>query len=693
MSLIPQTIYGGGFSWWTNVASINDNPAAPDEPAKPDQPLERDKYGAAGFAWADWCADAPPPTLDTWWRMRQHPTCVFAYALSVLPICAGSRQATIRVNESQQPARTKPTVPTGAGTQVVETQEEKRRKLIEDVWETLWPSLYAGLEYLNFGHWTMEVQWDRKLGVVAPVRFKSFAPGTIEILKDKFNDFAGYKLGQEERDSRYGLHFVCNGHLHDPIFGWPRARNARKAWWRSEKSHVNGDGLEQKASGIQMFLQYLTGEGFTDKKNNPVVPADMAKALANAARQGQVFYGPLNAFDKNTLAEHPELAKMKAIEVQQLDHGDTGPPMLAAISRLDRLDKEIVRAYNRPEREGMEGKFGTKAESGVQGAIGTLDSEGIHTDWLGQHDNQTLDRFAVTNFGPEEKGKYYFKPAPLADPQQLFLQAVVEIILGNQQAAKSLLERIDRDALFRRTEVPLLPEGAPPQIEVTEPKPVDPNNPNAPPGTNGKPVNGNGAANRMKLSADAMARGVEWLGGMLGNGEDDDDDGHSSWVPGRLTALSAGNCGTGAGGFQPGNTCAKGGGRENVSYRRPLEFGKQRPLSEVPDWARESRAYDPKYQPYAADWVRTAARNAKAGRYKFFNDYFDDDHVSIGPSNNDVKLFLQESLGRQLDSYRGGWQVTIEESDWLGFDLNEQSVTLPTLIKRAGQRAGTESGG
>jgi hypothetical protein len=517
MSLIPQTIYGGGFGWWTPIASINDNPAAPDEPAKPDPPLERDKYGAAGFAWADWCADAPPPTLDTWWRMRQHSMCVFSYALCVLPVFAGSRQATIRTNESQEPARTKPTVSTGKGAQVVDTPEEKRRKLVDDLYETLWPDLYPGNECLNFGHWTMEQQWDRRLGVIAQSRFKSFTPGTVEILKDKFNDFAGYKLGQEERDARYGLHFVCNGHLHDPIFGWPRARNARKAWWRSEKSHINGDGLEQKASGIQMFLQYLTGDGFTDKNKTPVVPKEMAKALANAARQGQVFYGPLNAFDKNTLAEHPELAKMKAIEVQQLDHGDTGPPMLAAIARLDRLDKEIVRAYNRPEREGMQGTHGTQAEAGVQGAIGTLDSEGIHADWLSHINKQAVNRMLVTNFGPEAADTIYFKPAPLADPQQTFLQEVVKALYANPSEGPMVVANTDRRALMKRVEIPMLPED-----RVKEPSPPQQPADNQPP--NGKPVNGNGrtngngAANRMKLSADAMA-GLEMLGVWHGDDE------------------------------------------------------------------------------------------------------------------------------------------------------------------------------
>jgi hypothetical protein len=47
--------------------------------------------------------------------------------------------------------------------------------------------------------------------------------------------------------------------------------------------------LEQKASGIQMFLQYLTGEGFTDKNGNAVVPKEMAKSLANRPGRATSF--------------------------------------------------------------------------------------------------------------------------------------------------------------------------------------------------------------------------------------------------------------------------------------------------------------------------------------------------------------------------------------------------------------------
>ena len=505
MSLYPLSIFGSSYYGWGGLAApIKDNPVAPEEKAKETDPLERDRIYAAGPGLTDFCADMPPASLETWWRMRQHPTVVFAYGLCVLPVCAGTRNAVIRNADGTAAPAKKPTTPTGNGAQVTNTPEEKRRKLTEDIFETQWPDLLCGLEYLNFGSWDFEILWGDKLGVTAPVRFKSFVPGTLEILKDKYNDYAGYKLGQEERDARYGFHVVCNGHLHDPLFGWPRARNARESWWRSVKSHQNGDRLERKASGIQMFLETV-GASFKDDTGKLVVPLDMAKALANAAVQGQVFTAPLTAFSMKTLADHPELKDVPAVKVTPIDWGNTGTAMAAAIDRLGRLDIEIVRAYHRPEREGMQGTSGTgtKAEAGVHGQVGIIDSEGIANDFCRQFNSQVVNRFLVTNFGAEATDTIYFKPAPLADPQQEFLQTLVQALFANPVEGPAMLAHLDKRATMKRVEVPMVPEDQvqePPPMPAMDPFDSAQGRPNAEPGSNG-------AGGRMKDLAGANSNG------------------------------------------------------------------------------------------------------------------------------------------------------------------------------------------
>jgi hypothetical protein len=144
------------------------------------------------------------------------------------------------------------------GVQVQDGPEDKFKKATERLFEDQWPDILRALECLNFGHWTQEVTWDRREGLVAPVRFNSFRPWEIVLVPDAYNDFAGFKLGSEERDARYAFHCICDEHL-APLLGSPRARAAFRPWWRQTKSHDNADRIERKASGIQMMIGIMPG--------------------------------------------------------------------------------------------------------------------------------------------------------------------------------------------------------------------------------------------------------------------------------------------------------------------------------------------------------------------------------------------------------------------------------------------------
>jgi hypothetical protein len=492
MSLIDGPIYGGAYLGSYGLSQPSAQPVQPQEPAKPSEPLEREQtytgVNLGGFG------KAPPACDLTWWRQRCYPTCALAFAVVAGPIFAGTRTATLRNADGSESAG-KPRVNLGAGVQVTETPEEKRRKLVEDVFEDAWPDILNGLECYNFGRWTQEAIWDRKLGVVAPVRFKSFLPWEVQLQRDKFNDFAGYKHNGIERDARYAFHVVCQPHF-DPIFGTPRAENARESWWRAMQSQENGDKIERKASGIQMWLELPTGVSWTDASGNPVLKATMVQTIVNAAAQGATFTTPI-PWTKEQIQAKPELMDKPLIRVQQFNWGETGPALIAAIARLDRLDKEIFRAWHRPEREAMEGDHGTKAEAGVHGQVGITDSEKAHGDFLRQFNRQVLNRFLVTNFGPDAADTIYFKPTPLVDAQQAFKQQVVSALIASPTAGPELQANLDGRRLLKETEVPLLPEN-----EVVMPQPA------APP----KPV-------ALSASGDGehLARGLGWLGRMVGD--------------------------------------------------------------------------------------------------------------------------------------------------------------------------------
>lgn len=505
----------------------------PEQPAEVDEPLQRDRIAIGSAGYPSFCDGMPPLTLALLRDMRDDPMIEFAYFLAVAPIFAGNRTLQIRQQDGED-APSRKTMPGMPGVAVGDGPEDKFKRAAERVFEDQWPDILQGLECVNFGHWTQEVSWDRREGLIAPVRFNSFRPWEIVLVPDVYNDFAGFKLGSEERDARYAFHAICDEHL-APLVGRPRARAAFRPWWRQTKSHDNADRIERKASGIQMMIGIMSGMTFKDADGNLVSAEKAVQTVKDAAVSGKTWTRPLFAFTKEQVAARPELASVPSMVVDKFDWGETGPALLANIARLERLDKEIVRAYHRPEREAMEGQHGTKAEAGVQGQIGVTDSELLHADLLTQFNEQTFNRFLVTNKGPDAAGSMYWKPTPLADSARQWKETLAAALVASPVDGPETTRHIDKRELLKTLETPLLePQDVPPA-------PVMPT-----------------AADAQPQDAAAQGNGVDPLANrMNGNGR---AVGLSADPFDGAGALALADCGTGAGGFKAGNTCAKGGG-------------------------------------------------------------------------------------------------------------------------------------
>ena len=105
--------------------------------------------------------------------------------------------------------------------------------------------------------------------------------------------------------------------------------------------------------------------------------------------------------------------------------------------------------------------------------------------------------------------------------------------------------------------------------------------------------------------------------------------------------------------------------------------------SEIPDWAVDSRAYDPQSQPWRSDHVSIALKRVKSlTNLSMFCDNFSETHVAIGPCITEIFAFLYDALGRRPEPYRSGWLVTQKEAEWLGFKKNETAVTRSQLLRR-----------
>jgi hypothetical protein len=467
--------------------------AAPDplEQAKPSEPAPRSQYATytAGIGGFD---KAPPGTPALYMQMRKYSALRLAFAVACGPIFAGTRTLEI-CKQDGTPAKQRkgPKLDDEA-----DSPEDKAKTDLEEHFKDLWTDILNGLECLNFGWWLQEVQWGRAKALTLPVRFKDFLPWEATLLRDPFGDFAGYRMQangkpEDDRSPAYAFHAVCEPHL-DRLHGVPRAEYARELWWRAIQSDLNGDRMERKASGISLLALIANGASFTDANNQPVLPEAAFQSVFNALSTGgggMITGSPLM---KSDLIKNPDLfEKLPTMKVTQFDWGSTAPSILAQLARQDAIDKRIMRAWNRPEREALEGQHGTKAEAGTHGAIGVLDSEKIHSDFLRQFNRGPFNTTLVTNFGPDWKGRLYWKATPLADDSKTFLQDIAKALAANP--VDTFGQQIDRKALAEKTELPVDENFDPTKIPaLPESPPADTNA-----GGNGDPLarrNGNGKA-------------------------------------------------------------------------------------------------------------------------------------------------------------------------------------------------------
>ena len=111
--------------------------------------------------------------------------------------------------------------------------------------------------------------------------------------------------------------------------------------------------------------------------------------------------------------------------------------------RLNYLDKQKVRGLGLPERAILEGNFGTKAESEIQGNWATLNLEATDRNIATMFNVQVTDQLVELNFGPKNVGKVRVVALPLVDVQVTFLRKVYETLSDQNLDVEVLRNRLD----------------------------------------------------------------------------------------------------------------------------------------------------------------------------------------------------------------------------------------------------------
>ena len=212
----------------------------------------------------------------------------------------------------------------------------------------------------------------------------------------------------------------------------------------------------------QSFYQInpATGQPCIDPatgKYVPMLPQQMCQTLIDGASTGQCMFYPLYAFKREDIIAKPELATTPGMKIDRFDHGNLGPMLEAGISRLTYRNGQIAMAYRRPPRESMEGKFGNRSESkAVSENVGIRDSEQIHQARCDEYTMQVGRTWKLANYGNDDDLPILrIIAAPLADQQQEYLQSVTNALIQDRNTGPITQTWINKQRLFKRTEVPL----------------------------------------------------------------------------------------------------------------------------------------------------------------------------------------------------------------------------------------------
>ena len=171
----------------------------------------------------------------------------------------------VLVDEARSSCRAGPllaTAPFISGTRSVEIANDKGNKPLAEkmqkaATEELLPTLEFGLfpscECLPFGHWLQEVIWQSRKGRIVPeVVTNSVLPTEGQLFCDRQRHFAGFQIGQQFRDKRYGWLSVNEPHIH-PVLGYSRCEYVKKDWWSKINGELAADKMSARPAGFRCF--------------------------------------------------------------------------------------------------------------------------------------------------------------------------------------------------------------------------------------------------------------------------------------------------------------------------------------------------------------------------------------------------------------------------------------------------------
>jgi hypothetical protein len=254
--------------------------------------------------------------------------------------------------------------------------------------------------------------------------------------------------------------YTYDGEADNP-YGRSRHENVRHLAWSPSLQVAEKLGQYlKKVAGLVIQLHYPEGtsrDAVGAERSNDF----LAQQILDAVSQGRSVRLP-NLFasvsadgsDPRSLETAAALAGksqwvLSAFEAGAADHA------AGLLATLQYLDKLMFRGWLRPERAGLEGTHGTRADAAVHTDTGLLDSELIDLDFAAAVNRQLINPLLLANFSPAARDAVTIEPNPLADDSTETNRRIVQSLLLSPDLGPKIAARIDVDALLADLAVPV----------------------------------------------------------------------------------------------------------------------------------------------------------------------------------------------------------------------------------------------
>jgi len=383
--------------------------------------------GLAGFF------TAAPGTYQTYRQISAHPTNALVRGIVAAPIVANSWRW----------KKCRPDVPEEWVDFAQEVFGPLRQALVRDA-----------LRALEFGWAGFEKIWEIQNGRRILARLKPLLWDCTDILLDEHGNPAGLlnrPPGSAPVVLTTGKYFLYSydGEAANP-YGRSRHENVRQAWSESEQIRQRLAQYMKKVSGIVVQLHYPEGTS-RDTAGAERPNQWLGQQVLDSVSAGRSVMFPNGFASTSDPRMAYELAgkspwQLSTLEAQGADHA---PGMKLVLEYYDAL---IFRGWLRPERTGLESRYGSKADAQTHTDTATLDSELIDRDIADAVTRDVVDELLVLNFGRRARGAVAIEPAPIETDSLGVLRGVLDALIAKDGAEAA--GKIDVGGLLDQLSVP-----------------------------------------------------------------------------------------------------------------------------------------------------------------------------------------------------------------------------------------------